>query len=57
VQLRLDHPPAKPADGGFIRHRFVGAQAHEPLKTQPIPKLLLSLWIAQIVEMLEQHDA
>jgi hypothetical protein len=57
VQGRRDHPLAKPADGRFIRHRFVRPQADELLKTQPVAELGLGLRIAQAVKVLQQQNA
>src|SRR5665213_2039875 len=57
VQAALDQPLAKPADRGFIRHGFVRVELHELLEAQPVLELFFGLWIAQAVEVLQNHDA
>jgi hypothetical protein len=57
VQTARDEPLPKPADGGFIRHDFVGVELHKFLEAQPILKLLLGLGIAQTVEVLQNQRA
>src|ERR1041385_7571378 len=56
MQAALNKPLTKPADSRFIGDRFVGIQLHKFLKAEPIPQLFLGLWIAQAIEVLQDHD-
>ena len=57
MQTAFDESLAKPADGGFIRHRFVRVELHKSLEAQPVVELFFSLRIAQSIKVLQNHDA
>src|SRR5581483_7518477 len=57
MQATLNEPLAKAADRGLIRHRLLSAKLDKLLKTQAVLDLLFRLGIAQIVEVLQNHDA